>query len=149
MIGVLLGTVYDSPKNILAIKNINKLKDVGIESCLFCDIVNRNFSVPVETTVLQRAQAFNFNGSVITHDLSMVQELRHMVYAEKRYLYLYDLDWARIENLHFSHLRSTILDDNIDLIARNDTHYKLISDMFKKPKHIMEYWDVNVLKELD
>ena len=127
MIGVLLGTVYDSPKNILAIKNINRLKDAGVESCLFCDIVNRNFSVPVETSVLQRAQAFNFNGSVITHDLSMAQELRHMVYAKKRYLYLYDLDWMRIEDLHF----------------------KLISDMFKKPKHTMEYWDANVLKELD
>jgi|TARA_R110000824_G_scaffold10866_1_gene47587 hypothetical protein len=149
MIGVLLGTVYDSPKNILAIKNINRLKDAGVESCLFCDIVNRNFSVPVETSVLQRAQAFNFNGSVITHDLSMAQELRHMVYAKKRYLYLYDLDWMRIEDLHFSHLRSTILDDSIDLIARNDVHYKLISDMFKKPKHTMEYWDANVLKELD
>ena len=28
MIGVLMGTVYDSPKHILAIKNINKLRGV-------------------------------------------------------------------------------------------------------------------------
>ena len=62
MIGVLMGTVYDSPKNILAIKNINKLRDAGIESCLFCDVVNRNFSVPVKTNVLQKAQVLTLMG---------------------------------------------------------------------------------------
>ena len=40
MIGVLMGSVYDSPKNILAVKSINKLKEEGVDSCLFCDIVN-------------------------------------------------------------------------------------------------------------
>ena len=149
MIGVLLGTVYDSPKNILAIKNINKLRDMGIESCLFCDIVSKNFSVPIETSILQKAQAFNFNGTVITHDLSRIQELRNMVYAKQRYIYLYDLDWMRIENLHFAHFRTTLLSDGIEIIARSDSHYKLISQLFKKPKHIMKYWDVNILKELD
>jgi hypothetical protein len=148
MIGFLMGTVYDSPKNILAIKNINKLRDMGIESCLFCDIVNRNFSVPVNTSVLQKAQAFNFNGTIITQDLGLTQELKNMVYAEKRYIYLYDFDWMRIENLRFSHIEASLLNDGIDIIARSDSHYKVISDLFKKPKHIMKYWDVNVLKEL-
>jgi hypothetical protein len=149
MIGFLMGIVYDSPKNILAVKNINKLRNVGIESCLFCDVVDQNFSVPIETSVLQKAQAFNFNGTLITHDLAIVQELKNMVYAEKRYLYLYDLDWMKIENLCFSHLQTTLLHEDIDIIARSDSHYKLISDLFKKPKHIMKYWDVNILKELD
>ena len=149
MIGFLMGTVYDSPKNILAVRNINKLRNVGVESCLFCDVVDQNLSVPVETSVLQKAQAFNFNGTVITHDLSIVQELKNMVYAKKRYIYLYDLDWMRIDNLYFSHLQTTLLHDDIDIIARSDSHYKLISDLFKKPKHIMKYWDVNILKELD
>lgn len=144
-----MGTVYDSPKNILAIKNINKLREVGIGSCLFCDVVVPTFSVAVGTSVLQKAQAFNFDGTVITHDLAMVQELRNMVYAKKRYIYLYDFDWMRIENLHFSHLKTTLMNDEIDIIARSDSHYKLISELFKKPKYIMKYWDVNVLKELD
>ena len=149
MIGVLMGTVYDSPKNILAINNINKLRDAGIESCLFCDVVNRNFSVPVKTNVLQKAQVFNFNGTVITHDLAMTQELKNMVYASHRYIYLYDLDWMRIENLHFSQLRDSLMSDEVDIIARSESHYELISDLFKKPKHVMKYWDVNGLKELD
>jgi hypothetical protein len=149
MIGVLMGTVYDSPKNILAVKNINKLKEFGIASCIFCDVITPTFSVTVGTSVLQKAQAFNFNGTVITQDLSMVQELRNMVYAEKRYIYLYDLEWTRIDNLCFSHLQSTLLRDDIDIIARSESHYKLISDLFKKPKHIMKYWDIDTLKELD
>tara|TARA_R100001143_G_C3359231_1_gene134481 strand:+ start:2853 stop:3302 length:450 start_codon:yes stop_codon:yes gene_type:complete len=149
MIGVLMGSVYDSPKNILAVKSINKLKEEGVDSCLFCDIVNLNFSVPVKTSVLQRAHAFNFNGTIITHDLSMVQELKNMVYANKRYIYLYDFDWMRIQDLHFSHLSSTLMDDQIEIIARSDSHAKMISDLFKKPAHVMKYWDVQALKELD
>jgi len=149
MIGILMGTVHDSPKNILAVKSINKLREAGVESCLFCDVVQRNFSVPVETNVLQKAQAFNFNGPVITHDLAIAQELNHMVYAKSRYVYLYDLDWMLIPKLQFGHIRNTLLREDIEIIARSDSHYKLISGLLKKPKHIMKYWDVNVLKELD
>tara|TARA_R110002020_G_scaffold429482_3_gene639057 strand:- start:841 stop:1290 length:450 start_codon:yes stop_codon:yes gene_type:complete len=149
MIGFLMGTVYDSPKNILAIKNINKLKDSGVDSSLFCDSVDRNFSVPVNTSVLQKAHAFNFNGTIISPDLTLVQQLKNMVYAKNRYVYLYDLDWMRIQNLHFGHVKTTLLNDGIDIIVRSDSHYKLVSQLFKKPKHIMKYWDVNVLKTLD
>ena len=122
---------------------------MGVDSCLFCDIVDPTFSIPVETSVLQKAHAFNFNGTVIAHDLALAPDLINMVYAENRYIYLYDLDWMRVDNLHFSQLQETLLNQGIDLIARSDSHYKLISDLFKKPKHIMKYWDVDILKELD
>ena len=149
MIGFLMGTVYDSPKNILAVKGFNNLNEHGVQSCIFCDIVERNLSVPVKTTTLQRAQIYNFNGTIITQDLSLVQELKNIVYSEKRYVYLYDLDWTMIPDLQFAHLKNTILRDDIEIIARSDSHYKVIKGLFKKPSHIMKYWDVNILKELD
>ena len=149
MIGLLASTVYDSPKNILAIKNLNALNSHGVQSCLFCDIVERNFSVPVKTNSLQRAQAFNFNGTIITQELPLVQELKNIVYATKRYVHLYDMDWMRIKDLHFSHIKDTLMREDIDIIVRSESHYKMVSQLFKKPSHIMKYWDVNVLKELD
>ena len=149
MIGVLMNTVYDSPRNLLAIKNMNRLREEGVETCLFCDIVNRDFSVPVQTNVLQKAQAFNFNGTIITQDLSAAQDMVNMVYAKKRYIYLYDLDWMMIESPLFSHTHSLLPNENINLIARSESHQKIITDLFKKPSHLMKYWDVKTLKELD
>tara|TARA_R100000963_G_C4588115_1_gene66385 strand:+ start:80 stop:538 length:459 start_codon:yes stop_codon:yes gene_type:complete len=149
MIGLLAGTVYDSPKNILAIKNLNALNEHGVQSCLFCDIVERNFSVPVKTNALQRAQAFNFNGTIITQELPLVQDLKNIVYATKRYIYLYDMDWMRIKDLQFSHIRETLLHEDIDIVVRSDSHYEIVSRLFKTPVAIMKYWDVNLLKELD
>ena len=149
MIGFLMNSVSNSPRNILAVKNINKLRNEGIETCLFCDIVDHKFSVPVETNVLQKAQAFNFDGTLITHDLSAAQDLQNMVYAKKRYIYLYDLDWTLIEAPRFAPTHSLLLNEHIELIARSNSHYKIISDLFKKPARIMKYWDVEQLKELD
>ena len=149
MIGVLMNTVYNSPKNILAIKNMNRLIRQGVETCLFCDIVNRDFSIPVKTNVLQKAQAFNFKGTLITHDLSAAQDMVNMVYAKKRYIYLYDLEWMRIGSPQFSHTYSLLVKNNIDLIARSESHQKIITDLFKEPSHLMKYWDANTLKELD
>mgnify|MGYP003146815145 CR=1 FL=1 len=149
MIGILMQNIHPSPKNIFAVKNINKLNERGTSSILFHDFIPFNFPVPVKTNMLQRAEAFNFNGTVITDDIMLAQEVRSMVYAKARYLYLYDLDWTRIDNLYFKHLKPLFLNDNIELIARSKTHYKIITDLFKKPKYIMEHWDARILEEID
>ena len=148
MIGVLKSHLSPSPKNILAVRALNELGESGVTSCLFYDYLPPEFPVEVQTNMLQKAEAFNFGEIVIADDLIVCQQLVNLVYASKRYFYVYDLDWGRIDSLRLDHLKPMLMNDSVELIARSESHSKIISALFKKPKYIMSNWDSRVLKKI-
>ena len=54
-----------------------------------------------------------------------------------------------LENLQISQLNIPFYNDEIELIARSQSHADLLEKLFKKPKYIMEDWDYDVLKRID
>ena len=108
-----------------------------------------DFILPINTNVLKRTHIFNFNGVVITDDLMRSQDSVYTTYAKKRFLYLYHLDWPYIQDIRFAHLKKVLMNDNICLIARSDSHASLIEQHFKKPDYIMPEWDYKTLIEID
>ena len=149
MIGILKGTVHNTDRDFFAIKNLNRLARTHTTGCLFCNDVVPNFVLPIHTNRLHRAHVFNFDGIIITDTLMEAQDLLYTTYAKKRFIYLYNLDWPYISNLQFTHIRSILLNDNIELIARSGFHAKLIEKLFKAPKYIMPEWDYKILMEID
>ena len=149
MIGVLKANIQNIDKDFFTVHNVNQLVKNNIANCIFCDQVDKNFILPIETNILQRVNSFNFNGIIITDDLMRSQDLVHNTYSKKRFLYLYHLDWPYINNLQFIHIKRILLNDNIELIARSESHSKLIENLFKKPKYIMAEWDYKTLIEID
>ena len=149
MIGVLKTNIQNTDKDFFTVHNINQLVKNNIPNCIFCDQVDKDFILPIETNILQRVNSFNFNGIIITDDLMRSQDLVHNTYSKKRFLYLYHLDWPYINNLQFIHIKRILLNDNIELIVRSESHSKLIENLFKKPKYIMEEWDYKTLIEID
>ena len=149
MIGVLKKEVTNIDKDFFAIQNLNKLVNTTTNNCLFCNGVNPRFVLNVQTNMLQTSFSHTFNGILITDELPLVDELIHISYAKKKFLYIYHLDWMYLPNLNYSHLHKAFHNDNIDIIARNTQHARLIEDVFKKPKYIMNEWDYNVLIEID
>ena len=149
MIGIIKDTVQPLAKDIMAVENLNQLSDNNVNSYLFCNSIANSFPLEINTTVLQKAQVLDFNGIVLTDDLMVAQELIHLPYAIKRYIYFYDLDWKYINNFSFSHISNLLFHDNIDIIVRSKSHYNLVESLFKKPSYIMEEWDYKTLKEID
>ena len=149
MIGILKGNVGNKDRDFFAMYNLNKLSKTDTPCCLFCDYIDPNFVLPVDVNVLQRNHIFNFDGITITDDLALSQDFLYATYNHKRFLYLYHLEWPYINGLHFSHLKKVLLNDNIHLIARSDTHATVIEQLFKKPKYFMPEWDYGILREID
>ena len=149
MIGILKTSLQNIDKDFFAVYNINKLKQTNTPNCIFCDYVDKNFLLPIETNILHRAHAFTFSDIIITDDLVRSQDLFNITYAKKRFLYLYHLEWPHIDNLKFSHIQRILLHNNIELIARSQPHAELIENLFKKPKYIMSEWDYKTLVEID
>ena len=150
MIGILKNNIDNSKdKDFFAIDSLNKINMTPTTACLFCDVISNDFILPINTNVFKRTHVFNFNGIVITDDLMRSQDFLYTTYAKKRFLYLYHLDWPHIKDIRFAYLEKVLLNDNIDLIARSESHAILIEQLFKKPKYIMPEWDHEVLVEID
>ena len=149
MIGILKTSLQNNDKDFFTIHNINKLTSTNTTSCIFCDNIDPNFILPIKATVLQRANAFDFRGMLITDELVRAQDLINITYPKKRFLYLYHLEWPHITELKFTHIQRILLNDNIELIARSNSHAELIEHLFKKPKYIMPEWDYKTLIEIN
>ena len=149
MIGILKSSINDSDQNFFMAKALRELSTTSTQSCLFCDDVQTNIVPLLHTNIFPRVQVFYCNDILITDDLTEAQSFPHIPNAKKRFIYLYHLEWPYIENLHFHQIETILLNDNIELIARSDSHAKLISELFKEPKYIMPEWDCHTLMEID
>lgn len=148
MIGILKNNISRSHKDFFAIRSVNQVSRTSLPSCLFCNTIDPNFPLTIETTVLQQIEAFSFEGVLITDDLLLTQMLVNIPCAKKRYLYIYDMEWKYINGLRFTQLEPIFYNEDIDLIVRSEYHFDLVSKLFKPPAHIMEYWDHNVLQKI-
>ena len=140
MIGFLIADGQDQ----VMINNINLL--TRETPC----IVFSETAIPhLQCNVLQKLEAFHFNGAIITSDLRLCQQVANLGYAKKRYLYLKDYYWNHFSDLYLSQLEDTLLNENIDLIVNDFNQIKLITEVTNKtPKHIMNNWDLNVLRSI-
>jgi len=150
MIGILKFSLTNIDKDILAIDNLNKLTTTSTNSCLFCDYFDyTRMPISIQTNIFSRIDMHHFNDILITDDISQANELMLATSAKKRFLYLYHLEWSYINNLYFQHIFPLFYNDHIELIARSDSHAKLIEQMFKPPKYVMPEWDYKTLIEID
>ena len=149
MIGIVKTSLQNVDKDFFAIHNLNQLVQTSTNACLFCDYVDQHFKLSPHTTVLQRVNMFKFNGILITDNLARSQDFINTTYAKKRFLYLYHLEWPYINDLQYVHIQRILLNDHIELIARSESHAKIIESLFKKPKYVMPEWDYNTLIEID
>ena len=148
MIGILKASIGDLDQNFFMAKALQQLQNTSTQHCLFCDDIQTAVIPKLHTNIFPRIQTFYFNDILITDDLTEAQGLSSISNA-KRFMYLYHLEWPYIDNLRFQQIQPILLNDNIELIARSNSHAKLISDLFKEPKYIMPEWDYKTLIEID
>ena len=149
MIGILKTEIKTIDRDYFVVDNLNKLTYTTTNNSLFCNDVHPNFPLYINTNMLQRVSAHSFSGILITDELNLTQDLINITYAKKKFLYLYNLDWMYVQNPQFSFLKSALLNDRIELIARTKQHFDIIQGLFKTPKYIMSEWDYKTLIEID
>jgi hypothetical protein len=140
----MLGVLVDNGDNQEMISNINNL--VGTDKC----IVFAGTLIPtLNTSVMQRYEAFHFNGNIITNSFRLCQQLPHLGYCKKRYYYVQNYEWMNAEVLPYAVMKNTLLHPNTDIVVQDASQVKLIEELTnKKVKHIMNNWDVNVLRQI-
>jgi len=149
MIGILKTNIANNDKDSSAIYSLNALSDTTVNTCLFCDTVSKEFVGKIKTNILHRTHTSFFKGIIITDDLVRGQDLIYTTYAKKWFVYLYHLDWYKITPLKFANIAKVLLNDQIDLIVQTEQDSKIVEQVLKKPKYIMNNWDSQTLIKID
>ena len=140
----MIGFLVDNGNDSHMIDSINKLNQHNR-----CHIFAGSLIPVAQTNVLQRYEAFHFNGIMITDSFRLSQQLKHLGYCKKRYYYIKNYEWMNAQRLPYSIMKNTLLHPNIDLIINDMSQLKTIEEITnKKIKYVMNNWDLNVLGQI-
>lgn len=143
MIGFLIENAND--QNMISAINMLNTTSERIPCIVFSETAIPN----LQCNILQKIEAFHFNGIILTDSIRLAQQVSNLGYTKKRYLYLKGYDWMQFQDLHLSQLEDTFLNPYIDLIINDIDQEKLISEVSNKiPKYIMKDWDINILRRI-
>lgn len=146
-IASLVSDISISQSSYCMIKEMNKLCSNAISLCCFyLNIspapININFA-------LMNCYYLPFwNGHIFSTNLETANILKKMNNKANKYLYLYDLEWLRV-NSNFEENISILRDPSLTLIARSLDHADAIENYCnKRPRHILKDWDSETLLEI-
>ena len=132
MLGILLSDLSQE-----TVKKISKLGTA--KYCIFS-----SSPLPEDTLLvpqLQPLRAYNFKGTLIATDLRTAEFAINLRMPHKKLFYITSMEWTNAPALRYEDLKKIYLNDDMDLIVSNSKDYKIISNLFKKPKHIIEDWN--------
>mgnify|MGYP003121603038 FL=1 len=147
-IAAIIDEMGPSQKSFYMIKEFNKaasFKDVSI-----CAFYHRP-SMPVTKPFFScRNISFlsGYNGVAIATGLQEAQTLLKSHNNSDKYLYLWDIEWL-VNPMHFAAICDILLDKRLKIIARSESHAKVINNLCnKKPVGIVDNWNLHELIEI-
>lgn len=147
MLGIMLGNAKESTT-----KKISLLGEESISYCIF-SYFPLGGGMDSRTPQLQPLRAYSFEGTLIATSIKTAEFIRPLKLPKKKLFYVETLEWFDVlnqryqengspnANLRYEDLKKIYLNDDIDLIVSNNEDYKTVSNLFKKPKHIVKDWD--------
>ena len=141
----MIGFLIENGNDQYTINNINMFAKNQI-----CNVFSSTLIPSLNTNVMQRYEAFHFNGNIITDSFRLSQQLSHLGYCKNRFYYIRNYEWMNAQQLPYKIIKNTLLNPNIDLIVNHQNQVNLIEDITnKKVKYVMNNWDINVLRQID
>ncbi len=140
----MIGFLLDNGNDQTIIDSINTINKENR-----CMVFSETLMPGVVGNVMQKYEAFHFNGTIITARFRLCQQLPHLGYCKKRYYYVKGYEWQNAQVLPYSIMKNTLLHPSVDLIVQDASQIPLVEELSgKKVKHIMNNWDVSVLRQI-
>ena len=140
----MIGLLIDNAENQQMVQNVNQFAQTNL-----CHVFSSSLTPALQCNSMQRYEAFHFNGKIITDSFRLSQQLKHLGYCKKRYYYIRNYEWTQAQQLPYAIIKNTLLHPSVELIVNDQSQVKLVEELTnKKVKHIMNNWDVNVLRQI-
>ena len=146
-LGVIVDHLGLSQSNFFMVYNLNLIVQSSLLDCCVFHNQWRNQVLPHLFTVCQDNEIWDYTGTVIATDVRSARKLLSAPGPEKKYFYVWDLFWRSLNNFPHSVIRDILNNDEIGLIARSSSHFKLLTRLFKKPEFVLEDWNPKSILE--
>ena len=93
--------------------------------------------------IMPETEVWGFDGPVISTNLETAATLINVTGPTKKYFYVWDLEWMRLENFTHKQLSKIYNDEAIELITRSKHHRDIIGKCWRYPSHIMDDFNHN------
>lgn len=147
-LGIMVDALGMSQMSYVLINEINKMNSFKehIDTIVFYHRYDRLLQSP-HFAMLQEQQAWGYDAAVISTDLITTARLINCPRPNRKLFYIWNLEW-----LYASHYYNTLADvylhPDIELIARNKHHERIISSCWKKPVATIEDFNHEQIIEL-
>jgi len=152
--GFLINSLNNSKECQLLCNNINLAIS---EAYLYSPIIffqNYGYSVGMPRCCqLQQHHAWGFPHPLVSTSIETTQTLTECLRPCRKFFYVYNLEWTKPENLQhsqysqYSYLSKIYQNPEIELIAKNEEDFRLLTNIWKKPAGIVR--DYNYKEFLD
>jgi len=121
----------------------NKLSDTrpDIDLIVFYNNIAKIASLP-KFAMMQMVEAWGQRGITIATSCSTARKMLTFPGAERRLLYVWDLEWLRGQNRHYNMYAPIYQLPHVPLIARSEIHHDAIDNAFNvldiKPIYLVE-----------
>jgi hypothetical protein len=147
-LAVMIDDLGFSQSNLFLIYSLNKLsQSTDTDCCIF----HNQWKKPIMPTLFstfQDNEVWDFNGTVIATNIASAQKLAASPGPKKKYFYVWKFEWMALNNFWHRQIRGIFNNDEIGLIARSRSHFKLLQNLFKEPVAIVEDWNLDQLYKL-
>jgi len=135
--GVLTTGLDTSQAGVMITKNMNKAAQMGWSPTIFFTDFYQPLVVPLFST-MQDVEAWSFPHPVIATNLMSAIKLAQAPLPTKKLFYILDLEWLYSTQRDYSMLLHLYCHNKIELIARSESHAKVIEECWKKPIAIVK-----------
>ena len=138
MLGVIVDTIENNIHTDVMFRELNKISKT--EQCFLFTNSTRSMPRKNKFTILQQVEALCHKGTLIATSLLNAQIAKKSLTATNKFIYMHDFDWMNFNAFYASQLQEIILDEEINILSRSNTHYDIMKKLFKEPKGIVYNW---------
>ena len=143
-IGILINKLDNTPNNIKIVQEINKLS-LTYNIVLFVS-EQGELSTNCLTPIFYHKEAWLYEGIIIANCLQTAESLITMPGPTGKYLYNWELEWAKLSRPDFTRINKIY--QNINLLANSESDQITISKIWKRPVTLCSNFNIeNFLKD--
>lgn len=145
-LGVLLDNLGPNQLALNVITNGNKVRDTDFIA--FYENSAKPYISP-DFAIMQAFEAWGYRGILIATSLSTASQMITFPVCKEKYFYVWDLEWIRMKEKYFKTLHSIYSNPKLKLIARSNSHKKIIEDCWNTPVvGIVDDFDLTQMNEI-
>ena len=138
--GILVDSIETSQGGFFLCEELNKLcKKDDVSPYVFYNNYGRIPLLPM-FMVAQSSNAWGFDGVLMSTDIETTKALIKIPSSHPKLFYIWDLEWL-YKPRPYEEMLGVYCRDEIELVARNKTHYDIITKCWKEPKYILQDYD--------